>query len=375
MSFRDKLSPLWNNLQLKLFPDLEKRVGELSSQYKRTVAVLELIRIEEFLPCLRFKDGRPAIYRSQIARSFVAKIVLKITHDKTLVEILKRDEALRTICGWSSANSVPSKSTFSRAFKAFAEHNLPEKVHQTLLAEMYKDKIVGHVIKDSTPIEAREARLKKEGSFKERRKLLNRQQSKDKRKGKSRKQKQLNQDLETMINELPNRCDVGSKKMANGFITTWKGYKLHVAVDDLCIPLAAILTSASLNDSEAAIPLAIKSDSVAKNFYDLMDSAYNSPEIKAHSLSLGHIPIIDERPRNPEQKAKKKAESKRKQILNAYTAEDRRYKERSPKERFNALFKDYYGGRNIWYKGHLKMSCHLMFGILALTATTLLGFV
>lgn len=374
MSFRDKLTPLWNNLQLKLFPDLEERVGELSSQYKRIVAVLELIRIEEFLPCTRFNDGRPAKFRSQISRAFVAKIVLKITHDKTLVDILKRDEALRTICGWHSSKSVPSKSTFSRSFKEFANYNLAEKVHQKLLTEMYKDKIIGHIVKDSTPIEAREARLRKEGSTQERRKLLNRQQSKDKRLGKSRKQKQLNQDLGTMINELPNRCDVGSKKMANGFITTWKGYKLHVAVDDQCIPIAAILTSASLNDSEVAIPLAIKSNAVAKNFYDLMDSAYNSPEIKEHSLSLGHIPIIDERPRNPDQKAKKKAESKRKKILNAYTAEDRRYQERGPKERFNALFKDYYGGRNIWYKGHLKISCHLMFGILALTATTLLGF-
>jgi hypothetical protein len=31
--------------------------------------------------------------------------------------------------------------------------------------------------------------------------------------------------------------------------------------------------------------------------YDLMDSAYDCPEIEAHSRSLGHVPIIDENPR------------------------------------------------------------------------------
>lgn len=375
MSFREKLSAMWNNIQLKLFPDLELRLGELSSEQKRIVAVLELIRIEEFLSCTRFKSGRPPKDRMQISRAFVSKIILKVTHTKELIAILRENVKLRTICGWDSSQEIPSESKFCRAFNEFAETNLPERVHQALISEMYKNQIIGHVVKDSTPINAREARLKKKGSTKERRKLLNKQQAQDKRNGVSRKQKQLKQSLDTSISELPTSCDIGSKKMANGFLTTWKGYKFHVAVDDRCIPLAAILTSASLNDSEAAIPLAMKSDLVAKNFYDLMDSAYNSPEIKEHSLSLGHVPIIDERPRNPTQKEEKKAEQKRRNLLNAQTAEDKRYKERGPKERFNALFKDYYGGRNIWLRGHSKISCHLMFGVLALTATSILSFI
>ena len=375
MPFREKLSTLWANVQFKLFPDLEERVGLLLEEHKRIVAILELIRIEEFLPCTRFNFGRPVKDRIQISRAFVAKIILKISYNKALVSLLKKDEKLRTICGWEHPGEVPSESKFCRAFKEFSETNLPEKVHQALVSAMYKDRIIGHVVKDSTPINAREAPLKKKGNMKDRKKLLNKQQAKDKRNGESRKQKQLTQNLKTSLNELPIHCDTGSKKMANGFLTIWKGYKFHVAIDDHCIPLAAILSSASLNDSEVAIPLAIKSDLVAKNFYDLMDSAYNSPEIKEHSYSLGHVPIIDERPRNPAQKEEKKAERKRKSILNAYTAEDIRYRERGPKERFNALFKDYYGGRNIWYRGHSKISCHLMFGVLALTAVSLLNFI
>ena len=51
--------------------------------------------------------------------------------------------------------------------------------------------------------------------------------------------------------------DKGMKKSAQGYTTIWKGYKVHAAVDDDCIPLAVIITSASLNDCEVAIPLGI----------------------------------------------------------------------------------------------------------------------
>lgn len=375
MHFTERLSTFWDKVTCNLFPHLEEQCGPLLDQYQRIVAVLELIRIEKFLPCTKFNSGRPVKDRQQIARAFVAKIILKINYTKEIVSRLKTDKQLRIICGWDYSHQIPSESKFSRAFNEFAQLKLPEKVHQSLISEAYQDKIILHVIKDSTPIYAREAPLKKEGDMKERRKLINKQQAKDKKEGNSRKQKQLRESLQTTLNGLPISCDMGSKKMANGFLTFWKGYKFHVALDDQCIPLAAILSSASLNDSEVAIPLASKTDLVAKNFYDLMDSAYNSPEIKEHSYSLGHIPIIDERPRNPAQKEEKKAEQKRKRILNAYTAEDIRYKERSPKERFNALFKDYFGGRNIWYRGGEKISCHLMFGVLAFTATSFLYFI
>ena len=76
-----------------------------------------------------------------------------------------------------------------------------------------------------------------------------------------------------------------------------------------------------------------------------------------------------------EQKNEKTLRRKAHRELKFQTAEEARYKERCPKERFNALFKDFYGGRNIFYKGHKKVSCHIMFGVLALTAATLLSFV
>jgi hypothetical protein len=147
MTFREELSTFWSNVQYKLFPDLEERVGILSTEYKRIVAVLELIRIEEFLPCTRFNRGRRVKDRMQISRAFVAKIILKLPYNNTLVSLLEKDEQLRTICGWHSGK-VPSESKFCRAFKEFAKINLPEKVHQALIGEVYKDKIIGHVVKE-----------------------------------------------------------------------------------------------------------------------------------------------------------------------------------------------------------------------------------
>jgi hypothetical protein len=163
------------------------------------------------------------------------------------------------------------------------------------------------------------------------------------------------------------------KKSAEGYTTTWKGFKMHSAVDDHCIPLAVIITSASLNDCEVAIPLNAKTNQVISNFYDLMDAAYDHPEIKEHSVALNHIPIIDKCPQNKEQKLQKKAEKERKGLLNFETAEDKRYKERFSKERFHALYKDYNGGRTIFYRGHEKVTCHVMFGVLALSASIIIS--
>ena len=50
------------------------------------------------------------------------------------------------------------------------------------------------------------------------------------------------------------------------------------------------------------------------------------------------------------------------------TAEAIRYNERSTVERVNARLKDEFGGRVVRVRGHAKVMCHLMFGILALNS-------
>jgi hypothetical protein len=372
MSFRATLSNFLSNVQCTLLPNIQKVAGELQEEHKHLLTILELIRIEEFLPCTRFCEGRPSKHRAAIARAFIAKIVFKLPYTKQLIKYLNVDHKLKVICGWDAHCKIPSESTFSRAFQEFAKSSLPDLVHQNLIKCTYEDQTVGHVVKDSTPIEVREKHLNK-GSAKSRllKKYENRRQQKM---GKlNRRQKQLAEpDLKKMIIDLPTTCDRGMKKSSQGYTHIWKGYKLHSAVDNKCVPLAALITSASLNDCEAAIPLAAKSHSVVSNAYDLMDAAYDHPEIREHSILLGHIPIIDKCPHSIATKKEKDEEKKRKQILNFQTSEDKRYKERFPAERFNAMFKDYAGGRNIVYRGFAKVSCHIMFGVLTVAAATII---
>ena len=56
-------------------------------------------------------------------------------------------------------------------------------------------------------------------------------------------------------------------------------------------------------------------------------------------------------------------------------AEDVRYNERSAAERVNGSLKDNFGGRYVRVRGHAKVFCHLMFGILALAIDQLMRLI
>ena len=53
-------------------------------------------------------------------------------------------------------------------------------------------------------------------------------------------------------------------------------------------------------------------------------------------------------------------------------AEDIRYNERSAVERVNGRLKDDFGAQTIRVRGHDKVMCHLMFGIVALSVGQLM---
>ena len=88
------------------------------------------------------------------------------------------------------------------------------------------------------------------------------------------------------------------------------------------------------------------------------------------------MPIIDVNPRNNSATFKQelKQEAKAKRTLGQPYAKDVRYRERSTVERVNGRLKDESApGRYV--RGHSKVLCHLMFGVLALTVDQLLRLV
>jgi Transposase DDE domain len=373
MVLRTTLSQIWGNVQYTLFPMQEEEIGPISEKHKKLIAILELIKIEHFvnLHCHNGFFGRPPKDRVPLARAFIAKIVLKLEFTNQLRDHLFSDKQLRRICGWNSSREIPSESKFCRVFEEFANLKLADLAHESLIKDMYEGEIIGHIVKDSTPIIAREKPVRKKKEIKTPKK--NGRPKKGEVREKTRIENQQKMSLDEMLADLPKQCDFGKKKSANGHTLVWKGYKLHAAIDDHCIPLAAIVTSASLHDSQAAIPLAKKTDTVSQNFYDLMDSAYNVTGILEHSKSLGHVPLVGHWSKNSTAKAEKAAEDRRRERLNWLPSDEVRYNERKKAERFNALFKDYYGGASIRVRGHTKINCHLMFGVLTLAASLLLS--
>ena len=142
------------------------------------------------------------------------------------------------------------------------------------------------------------------------------------------------------------------------------------------IPISCLLTSASLHDSQAAIPLATLSAERTTNLYDLMDAAYDAEPIRRHSRSLGHVPLIDVNPRGDKTLAEElRTESRRLKRIGFPLPEQVRYNERTAGERVNGRLKDEFGGRHVRVRGASKVMCHCMFGVLALTADQLVRLV
>jgi transposase len=370
----DTLSQTWLNIQSSLFPWLSEELGSLTEKQQELVTTLEVVRIEEFIYSSRGFPGRPPQDRTAIARAFVAKTTYNMPTTRALLDRLETDNALRRICGWERKNDVPDEWTFSRAFAEFSASRLPERVHKAFIKKSYADELVGHNSRDSTAIEAREKPLKKEPVQKIAAKRGRPKQGEERIKPLTRIERQASgMGLADMLNDLPTACDVGTKKNSKGNKVSWIGYKLHIDVADGGIPISAILTSASTHDSQVAIPLAKMSSERVTHLYDVMDSAYDVPQIHNMSRQLGHIPLIDVNPRrNKALKEELTAEKKRCRLVGHNMAEAIRYNERSTVERVNARLKDEFGGRVVRVRGHAKVMCHLMFGLLALTANQMM---
>lgn len=374
---RDQLSTIWHHFQRTLFPRLEQEVGELTSKQQQLIEVLEVSQFERYLPELSGYPGRPIKSRSSIARAFAAKAVYNMATTEILIDRLQSDIKLRRICGWEKIRDVPSSSTFSRAFDEFSVTGLGELVHAGIIKARMSEQLVGHISRDSTAIIAREKPLRKDKVVKD---VAPRKRGRPKRgeeivKEPTRLERQLSgMTLAQMTSDLPTACAVGTKRNSKGYKTSWIGYKLHIDAADGGIPISCLLSSASLHDSQVAIPLAELTATRVTSCYDLMDSAYDAPAIKQHSESLGHVPIIDPNPRSKEAKKQIEEEQLGRRQAGYRLAELTRYNERSTVERVNGRLKDDFGARMLRVKGHAKVMTHLMFGVIALTVEQLMRY-
>jgi len=328
------------NTQLTLFPALEQELAApLGEKGELFVQVVELSRPERFIRRFEWSGiGCPRKWRLPMLLAFIAQAVWNMPTRRYLLDRLGYDRTLRRLCGWEQASDVPSESTFSRAFAEFAAGDLPQSIHEAMIQQHLGEKLVGHISRDSTAIESREKaapKPKKEPKPKRKRGRPKKSDPPVAPAPPTRVELQGGRSLEENLADLPAACDSGAKKNSQGVNQYWRGYKLHIDAADSEIPVSAILTSASLHDTQAAIPLAQMTAQRVVNLYDLMDRGYCSQTIEAYSQRLGHVPIIEPKARAG-QPAPEMAPARR-----------TRYRERTTVERVNSDLKDSHGGRTV----------------------------
>ena len=158
-----------------------------------------------------------------------------------------------------------------------------------------------------------------------------------------------------------------AESQCTGFRNAWIGYKFHIDAIDNGIPVGCILTSASVHDSQVAIPLAEMTAQQITYLYECMDSAYDAAQIHDHSKKNSHVCIIDTNPRrNKDLKESLAKERKAANSAGFIHPTDQRYEVRTVVERVNGRLKDDFGARHLRVRGHKKVYAHLMFGVLAL---------
>jgi len=384
---RETISWLKTKVQEDLFPYLQTCFADpMTEKQKRLITILEIVQPENYVktPELQWM-GRKLVDRYAIARAFVAKAVYKFPTTRALIEGLNTMPNLRVICGFSGSgfrtvkkarkkngkwvvervqeSTLPSEATFSRAFAEFTASVLGDLVFNALVEDHLSDQLIGHVSRDSTAINGNEKPIKmkreEKSEAQEPKKKGRPKKGEVRKKEEKRLDRQVGQTAAAAIKELPTGCTVGTKKNAQGYKETWIGYKLHVDTNDNGFPLSVVLTSASLHDSQVAIPMMKMTSEKVTYLYDLMDAAYDAKQIHQMSRTLGHVPIIDPNPR-------------RGQAIPLAPAEAKRYNERSAAERTNSRLKCDFGGETVMVRGAEKVKLHLMFGVIALFADQLM---
>jgi hypothetical protein len=337
----------------------------LTEEHRCFLHMLRLI--EEALPSIALRRkprGRLPYDNEPIMRAFFARIFFKIPTVDGLRKRLLGDPNIRTICGFHGG--IPSTPTLSRRMKEFCSQPLMTQTLNKMIEGYQKDRLVGHINRDSTAIPVRETPVNKKRDVKIQKKQHKRGRP---RKGEIRPPKeasvlelQSGRSARNSLSKLQKDCAWSCKKNSQGKTSYWKGYKLHLDVTDIGLPVTAIVTGANVHDSQAAIPMEKLTEKKVQHLYSVMDAAYDAKPINDYIRSQDRIPLIDPNKR-------KGSESR-----SFDPAEKSRFKVRTTVERANAHLKDWLIPNQIYVRGFQKVSFLLMSAVVCLAALKILQY-
>ncbi|MDR1316531.1 MAG: hypothetical protein LBK13_06620 [Spirochaetales bacterium] len=231
-----------------------------------------------------------------------------------------------------------------------------------LVKEAHEGKVVYHVSRDSTAVEAREKLEKKEKTEKKRcerpKKGENRSPKEETVIG-----KQIHETTEESLKNINTSCVHGYRKNRHGNIQFWTGYKLHLDVSDCRFPLGAFVSGATVYDSQPACDTTGKDDRGGIfSCYSLMDVAYDSSVIDGFIRSRERIPLID--PNNRGSETRPPLDPVKKE----------RFKLRTEVERANSILKDWFLPRKLYVKGPAKVSFVVLIAVVCLAALRMIQY-
>jgi transposase len=321
--------------------------------------------IEEYIPQFErsYKGrGRKPHQDMSMIKAFPAKAFLGIDASSALLQRLRSDSSLRRICGFTT---VPSPATFSRRLSEYADTHLIEQSLYKMVRAYHQGHIVGHVSRDSTAIEAREKPKNKKKEVNQKKKRRRGRPRKDEErppKERKRLDRQLSLPSGGALKELNKECTWGCKKNSQGNVQFWKGYKLHLDVTDMGIPVAAAVTGANVHDSQVALPLEKLTERNVTHLYSLMDAAYDAPQIRDYSEGKGRVALIDQ---NKRRKASCSPMDE---------AEARRFRIRSTVERQGGHLKDCLLPSKLTVRGYKKVNFMLFSGVAVLASIKIIQY-
>ncbi|WP_096190372.1 transposase [Evansella halocellulosilytica] len=265
--------------------------------------------------------GRPVdLNYPAMVQSLIIRIVERIPEVKLLITRLKHDLKFKLDCGFLVSDPVPSEASYSRIIAKVQESNVLAKVNDQILVDAMYEGVIDdpNVAIDAGHIEARDQAPSKKEEPK--------QKTTPKKRGRKSKaeynqwlkeqqdleasltifEKKIEDQLDVSYDELHDHMPLepkwGIKKNSEGRNVYWFGYKGHFAVDTKSqFILHSLMSSGSLNDGKAAIPLlkGIEKNLPSLNWiYAIMDAGYDYEPIYEQVHRMNGYSIIAYNKRN-----------------------------------------------------------------------------
>ena len=138
-----------------------------------------------------------------------------------------------------------------------------DSMHESIVREFYSSRLVCNLSIDSTPIDAREkpiARRKTREKMKRGRKRKGSEEESEHKK-RIEDEKRLDEmarhgDVRQFLATLEDRCSITGKNNSKGYMQWRVGYKVHLAVDDMGIPVSFLVSGACVHDSRGQMLIA-----------------------------------------------------------------------------------------------------------------------